>query len=62
MSEEIVVNPETVAEAPVRIITLTYTEDELNKIINMIAQLPYASCFALIHNIQAQAQAQLPKE
>lgn len=45
-----------------RIITLSYTEDELNKIINIIAQLPYASSFSIIHNIQAQAQAQIQSE
>ena len=56
MSEETVVD---VAEVPVRNITLTYTEEDLNKIINIIAKLPYADCFSLIHNIQAQAQAQL---
>lgn len=59
MSEETVVNTETVTEVPVRNITLTYTEEDLNKIINIIAKLPYADCFSLIHNIQAQAQAQL---
>lgn len=64
MSEENVVNTETPVEpsVPVRTITLTYTEEELNKIINIIAKLPYADCFTLIHNIQAQAQAQLSPE
>lgn len=59
MSEETVVDVTEVPEVPVRTITLTYTEEDLNKIINIIAKLPYADCFSLIHNIQAQAQAQL---
>lgn len=39
--------------------TLNFSEEELNKILNIIAQLPYANVFTLINNIQAQAQAQL---
>jgi len=58
MSEEnsVQASPSSV---PARTITLTYTEDEINKILNTIAKLPYAECFTLIHNIQAQAQAQI---
>lgn len=44
--------------APV-MFTLNFSEEELNKILNIIAQLPYANVFTLINNIQAQAQAQL---
>lgn len=39
--------------------TLNFSEEELNKILNIIAQLPYANVFTLINNIQAQAQAQV---
>lgn len=58
MSEE---NSVQASPPPVsaRTITLTYTEDDLNKILNTIAKLPYSECFTLIHNIQAQAQAQI---
>ena len=44
--------------APV-MFTLNFSEEELNKILNIIAQLPYANVFTLINNIQAQAQAQI---
>jgi hypothetical protein len=44
--------------APV-MFTLNFSEEELNKILNIIAQLPYSSVFTLINNIQAQAQAQI---
>lgn len=44
--------------APV-MFTLNFSEEELNKILNIIAQLPYANVFTLINNIQAQAQAQV---
>jgi hypothetical protein len=39
--------------------TLKFTGSDLNKILNIIAQLPYANVFALINSIQNQAQAQM---
>jgi hypothetical protein len=41
------------------IFTLKFTGSDLNKILNIIAQLPYANVFALINSIQSQAQAQI---
>lgn len=41
------------------IFTLKFTGSDLNKILNIIAQLPYANVFALINSIQSQAQAQM---
>lgn len=43
--------------------SLTLTEQDLNYAMNAIAQRPYAECFGLIRNIEAQVQQQLaPKE
>lgn len=57
MSEDI--NPTAeVEEAKPTMYNLVFSEEELNKILNIIAQLPYANVFTLINNIQAQAQAQ----
>ena len=55
---ETVENTVEETSAPV-MFTLNFSEEELNKILNIIAQLPYANVFTLINNIQAQAQAQI---
>ena len=57
MSENVETKVEETS-APV-MFTLNFSEEELNKILNIIAQLPYANVFTLINNIQAQAQAQV---
>ena len=40
------------------IMNLTFTEQELNIVLNALAQRPFAEVFQLVNKIQAEAQAQ----
>lgn len=59
MSEDTNVTDPVVNPVDDTIFTLKFTGSDLNKILNIIAQLPYANVFALINSIQNQAQAQM---
>lgn len=60
MSEDVNIKAEAEeVKPPVMMYTLVFSEEELNKVLNIIAQLPYANVFTLINNIHAQAQAQI---
>jgi hypothetical protein len=39
----------------------TFTEQQVNIILQALSQLPYAQSAGMIHEIQAQAQSQLKK-
>lgn len=41
---------------------LTFTEQELNIVLNALAQRPFAEVFQLVNKIQAEAQAQLKEK
>ena len=42
-----------------KLMQLTFTEQELNVVLNALAQRPFAEVFQLVGKIQAEAQAQL---
>lgn len=41
---------------------LTFTEQELNTVLNALAQRPFAEVFQLVGKIQAEAQEQLKEK